>query len=146
MDGADILSDVKFSPKDIQRACAEVIGTVAPGPDGVPAMLLISCRKELSKNTSFTVKILTVQWQHTSVAASGPNLSYSQGGSRSVAKNYRPVALTSHLIKFFEQVVRKVLVSHIMKLGFLPDGQEVNQHSHSSCLIVYWRVWRQERE
>ena len=106
VDGADILSDVKFSPKDIQEACAELKGTAAPGPDGVPAMLLKSCRKELSKplhllwrssldNGSIPVELLLVLI-----------CPIHKGGSRSVAKNYRPVALTSHLIKVFERVIK----------------------------------------
>ena len=36
-----------------------------------------------------------------------------KGGTQSLASNYRPVALTSHLIKNFEKVVRKNIVSFI---------------------------------
>ena len=36
-----------------------------------------------------------------------------KGGSKLLPTNYRPVALTSHLIKVFERVVRKALVRHI---------------------------------
>ena len=43
-------------------------------------------------------------------------------GSRSAPKNYRPGALTSHLIKVCERVLRHALVQHIEKLGLLPDG------------------------
>ena len=45
----DSLSDFKFSPEDIEKACSELKGTAAAGPDGVPAILLKTCRKELSK-------------------------------------------------------------------------------------------------
>ena len=63
-----------------------------------------------------------------------------KGGSRSVAKNYRPVALTSHLIKIFERVVRKVLVNHIEKLGILPDGQHGSRSMRSTLtqLLSHW--------
>ena len=46
-----------------------------------------------------------------------------KGGSRSLPKQYRPVALTSHIIKIFERVLRKALVCHIEHHGLLPDGQ-----------------------
>ena len=46
-----------------------------------------------------------------------------KGGSRGVAKNYRPVALTSHLIKVFERVVTKAFVQHLERHGLLPEGQ-----------------------
>ena len=63
-----------------------------------------------------------------------------KGGSRSIPKNYRPVALTSHLIKVFERVVRKELVSHIDKLGLLPEGQHGSRALRSTLtqLLTYW--------
>ena len=47
-------------------------------------------------------------------------------------KNYRPVALTSHLIKVFERVLRKGLVTHIERLGLLPDGQHGSRAMRST--------------
>ena len=41
-----------------------------------------------------------------------------KGGLRSIPKNFRPVALTSHVIKIFERVVRKALVRHLEDNGF----------------------------
>ena len=63
-----------------------------------------------------------------------------KGGSRSVPKNYRPVALTSHLIKVFERVVRQALVTHIDKLGLLPDGQHGSRAKRSTLtqLLAHW--------
>ena len=63
-----------------------------------------------------------------------------KGGSRAAPKNYRPVALTSHLIKIFERVVRRVLVRHIDKLGLLPDGQHVSRAMRSTLtqLLSHW--------
>ena len=43
------LTDIQFEPKDIEMACADLKSTAAPGPDGVPAVLIKTCRKELSK-------------------------------------------------------------------------------------------------
>ena len=45
------------------------------------------------------------------------------GGLRSIPKNFRPVALTSHVIKIFERVVRKALVKHLEENGLMTDGQ-----------------------
>ena len=63
-----------------------------------------------------------------------------KGGSRSVPKNYRPVALTSHLIKVFERVMRHALVAHIDKLGLLPDGQHGSRAKRSTLtqLLAHW--------
>ena len=63
-----------------------------------------------------------------------------KGGSRGVAKNYRPVALTSHIVKVFERVVRRSLVSHLERHGFLPDGQHGFRSMRSTLtqLLSYW--------
>ena len=46
-----------------------------------------------------------------------------KGGSRSVPKNFRPVALTSHIIKVFERVIRRALVRYLEENGYMAPGQ-----------------------
>ena len=46
-----------------------------------------------------------------------------KGGLRSIPKNYRPVALTTHVIKIFERVFRKALVKHLEENDLMSDGQ-----------------------
>ena len=46
-----------------------------------------------------------------------------KGGLCSIPKNFRPVALTSHLIKVFERVVRKAIVKHMQENDLMSDGQ-----------------------
>ena len=113
--GDNILSDIEFTQADIQQACAQLKGTAAPGPDGVPASLLKICRNELARP-------LHVLWRSSLDTGTIPTelllvliCPIHKGGSRAIPKNYRPVALTSHLIKVFERVVRHVLVRHIEK-------------------------------
>ena len=56
-----------------------------------------------------------------------------KGGSKSEAANYRPVALTSHIIKIYEKVIRKRLTDYLKSI----DGLNKNQHgfrSGRSCL------------
>ena len=38
------LQDIAFSAADIAKACADLRGSAAAGPDGVPAILLKNCR------------------------------------------------------------------------------------------------------
>ena len=63
-----------------------------------------------------------------------------KGGSRSEPKNYRPVALTSHIIKVFERVLRKAIVAHIDKLSLLPAGQHGSRSMRSTLtqLLGHW--------
>jgi hypothetical protein len=54
--------------------------------------------------------------------------------------NYRPVALTSHIIKMFERVVRRCLVRHLEENNLLPDGQH-GFRSKRSCLTQLLSYW-----
>ena len=139
-EGDGSLSDFAFTPEDIEKACADLNSTAAPGPDGVPASLLKTCKKELSKP-------LHTLWRSSLDSGTIPVelllvmiCPIHKGGSRAAPKNYRPVALTSHLIKVFERVVRRVLVDHIDKLGLLPDGQHGSRALRSTLtqLLTYW--------
>ena len=117
------LSDIEFSEMDIEMACQELNPSSAAGADGVPAALLKTCRKELRKP-------LFILWEASIQQGVIPAdlllvlvSPVHKGGGRGAPKNYRPVALTSHLIKVFERVVRKSLVSHLEQHGLLPEGQ-----------------------
>ena len=101
VEGNNNLTDIEFSEADLEQACAELKGTAAPGPDGVPAPLLKSCKRELARP-------LQVLWRSSLDTGSIPTelllvliCPIHKGGSRAIPKNYRPVALTSHLIKVF---------------------------------------------
>ena len=131
-DDQDSLNDFKFNPEDIERACSELKGTAAAGPDGVPAILLKTCKKELSKP-------LYIMWRASLDSGKIPPelllvliTPIHKGGSRAVPKNYRPVALTSHLIKVFERVLRRELVRHVERHGLLPDGQHGSRAMRST--------------
>ena len=49
LDSDASLIDIKFSTADVEKACSQLKSTAAAGPDGVPAILLKTHRKQLSK-------------------------------------------------------------------------------------------------
>ena len=56
--------------------------------------------------------------------------------------NYRPVALTSHITKVFDRVVRRWLVTHLEENDLLPEGQH-GFSAKRSCLtqlLTYWDI------
>ena len=131
---------INVGPFDIEKACSELKGTAAAGPDGVPALLLKTCRKQLIKPIYFL-------WRSSLDSGCIPPelllvliCPIHKGGSRSVAKNYRPVPLTSHLIKVFGRVVRRALVAHIDMMGLMPDGQHGSRSRRSTLtqLLAHW--------
>ena len=134
------VNDIDFSEMDIESACEELDSSSSPGADGVPASLLKICRKELKQphhilwRSSLQQGIIPPDLLLVLVSP------VHKGGSRGTPKNYRPVALTSHLIKVFERVIRKALVKHLEQFNLLPDGQHGFRSFRSTLtqLLAYW--------
>ena len=85
----------------------------ASGPDEVPAILLRNCKNSLA------VPIHLI-WSHSIDHGYVPDF-YKMShifplhnkDSKSIPANYRPVSLTSHVVKVFERVIRKKIVHHL---------------------------------
>merc|ERR1711888_516748 len=105
------LCDINFTQKYIIDAIGDVKNNAAPGTDRFPATLLKKCAEELSEP-------LYILWRHSldygdiapmlKTAVICPIL--KPGSPRNHPKSYRPVSLTSHIIKVFERVIRTALV------------------------------------
>ena len=109
----NMISDIDFTENDIFNAIDELHANSAPGPDRFPAIFLKECKHELAKP-------LHLIWRQSLDTGQVPeNCKFSnivpihKGEKRNVAKNYRPVSLTSHLVKVFERVLRSFLVEYI---------------------------------
>ena len=135
-----ILTHMDFSESDIEYACSELSPSSAPGPDGVPSALLKICRKELKRP-------LYVLWKSSlDQGCIPPDLllvlvsPVHKGGSRADPAQYRPVALTSHITKVFERVVRRALVTHLEAQGMLPPDQHGFREHRSTLtqLLSHW--------
>ena len=46
-----------------------------------------------------------------------------KSGSKALTINYRPIALTSHIIKVFEKVIRNHVTTHLTKNKLLNENQ-----------------------
>ena len=134
------LIDIEFTREDIEAACSELKTNSAAGADGVPACLLKLCKKQLSKP-------LYTLWRSSLDKGQIPAdlllvliSPVHKGGSRGVPKNYRPVALTSHVVKVFERVFRIALVRHLEENNLLPEGQHGFRSMRSTLtqLLSYW--------
>ena len=65
-----------------------------------------------------------------------------KGGSRCEAKNYRPITLTSHLIKVFERVVAKKILEYLESKGLLNPAQHTFRKGRS-CLSQLLQHYQQ---
>ena len=117
------IHNVPFDEEDIIDAIDEIPTTAAAGPDRFPALLLKNCKYSLSKPLFFI-------WRRSFDTGIIPQLLKTaniipihKGKSQAVPANYRPVALTSHLIKLFEKVLRKHIVSYMEENELFNPGQ-----------------------
>ena len=125
--------DISFTTDDILEAIGELKADSACGPDGIPAILIKSCKEELCK----PIKMI---WDKSLATGTVPEY-YKKAfvsplfkkGNRAEAINYRPVSLTSHIVKIYERVLRKVMVQ------YLEDNKIISCKQHGfragrSCL------------
>ena len=128
-----VIDDIVFDEADIIRAIDELKPNSAPGPDKFPAVLLKNCKHELAKPL-FLIwrKSLNTGEIPDSLKLSNITPIYKDG-NRKEPKNYRPVALTSHLSKLFEKVVRNALVKYIEERNLLNPNQHGFRRGYS-CL------------
>ena len=117
------ISDIEFGPEHLESAIDELTNNASPGPDKIPAILLKKCK------TSLSVPLFLI-WRKSldtsvinNIQKSANIIPIHKGGSKAIPKNYRPIALTSHLIKIFEKVIRNKLVSYLEQNNLLNATQ-----------------------
>ena len=113
--GIDPLLDITFTEKDLEKAIGEISPTAAAGPDRFPAVLLKQCRSVIAKPLFMIWRKSLDLGKIPLILKTANIIPIHKGGSRGIPKNYRPIALTSHLIKVFEKVIRKAVVEHMEK-------------------------------
>ena len=110
-----ILENIEFSREDIKKAMREIPTTAAAGPDRVPAILLKLCCEPLSEPLYIMWRISMNQGKIPQIlkTANIVPIYKGKGADRSRAKSYRPVALTSHITKIFEKVIRRYIIQYM---------------------------------
>ena len=127
------LEDIIFTKNDIEKAINEISIHSSSTDEDIPAIVLKSCKKELS------YPIWKI-WDESMKTGIIPHIFKSQmitpihkKGSKANPENYRPISLTSHLIKIFERVLRIKIVT------FLEENNIICRNQHGfrkgrSCL------------
>ena len=105
-----------------------------PGPDGLSAILL--------KKSKLTVSLMLNKIFQSSVKESDIRDILKLGficpilkseSKREVVSSWRPVSLTSHIIKTLERVERKQIVAHLETNGLM-DPDQHGSRQRRSCL------------
>ncbi|CAL4247595.1 unnamed protein product, partial [Meganyctiphanes norvegica] len=119
----EMLTNLDFNVDDIKTAMGELSLTSAPGPDNFPSILLNKCRDTLAEPLYLIWRSSLDKTEIPDTHKTANVAPIHKGGSKGEAKNYRPVALTSHVIKIFEKVVRKKIVEYLQKNSKFNESQ-----------------------
>ena len=119
-----LLIDLTFTKEMIAKEIGNIKSNSAAGPDHFPVILLQECAEELSEP-------LYLLWRHSldsgDIASLFKNAIicpiHKPNTQRCHPKSYRPVSLTSHIIKVFERVLRSAIVKHLEDNNMLPKNQ-----------------------
>ena len=127
------LSTFSFDVNDITTAIKEM-DPYSAAPDGdIPAKILCDCKESLS----LPIWLLWTASLQSGIVPEDLKRQYIvplfKKGDKTEAANYRPVSLTSHLMKVFERVVRKHIVNHFENNELFPDNQH-GFRKNRSCL------------
>ena len=131
--GSNHLSDFEFSADDIHTALGELDPYSASPDNDIPAKILCSCKSSLS----YPLWLLWHSSFQNSVIPNELKLQFIspifKKGNRTDPANYRPVSITSHIIKVFERVMRNQLVDFLESNDILPESQHGFRKTRS-CL------------
>ena len=118
-----VMDEVTFTQEDIISAINEIGNHSSSTEDDIPAIVLKKCSAELS------YPILMI-WRDSLESGIVPKNFKKQlitpvfkKGSRAKPSNYRPISLTSHIIKIFERILRTHIVKHLESNNLLCSNQ-----------------------
>ena len=128
------VDNIIFTTSEVKEAIDQLSVNAAAGPDGIPAIILKRCSEQIAKPLEIIFKksLLTGEipeiWKLAHVI---PLL--KPGAHRSSPASYRPVSLTSHLIKTFERIIKRNLQNHLEIYNKISDSQH-GFRSKRSCI------------
>ena len=137
------LSEIVFTPTVVHKKLASLDASKSPGPDLITAKCLSNCADTLCKplcilmTQSFHSGLLPLDWRTALIRP------IFKKGDKFNANNYRPISLTSIIIKLMESIIYDQLIKFlnehqlipIEQHGFLP-GKSIQ--SNLLCCLSDW--------
>ena len=134
------LSDIDFNEDDIASAINNLKKNSAAGPDGIPAIFLLNTRDSIK----FPLQLILRKSLDEGDMHDMFKLAYvtpvHKGGSKMNPANYRPVSLTSHIMKIFERVIKTPIIKHLESCALIRPNQHgfVSGRSTQTQLLQHY--------
>jgi hypothetical protein len=131
-DLVSILSEVHITPAVVEKKLSKLRKNKACGPDGVHVNVLsqvleLAIPLSLLFNLSMCTGSIPQDWRDANITP------LFKKGSRLAPNNYRPVSLTSQVVKLFERLILDCLLAHIDVNSIISCHQHGFQEK-SSCI------------
>ena len=117
------LYDIEVTRKKVEDAIDELDENSSAGPDGIPAIFLKKTKKAISKPLALLLRKSLDEGAIPEVFKMAYVTPIHKGGSKQKPEQYRPVSLTSHIMKIFERVIKKELMKHLTENEMFNRGQ-----------------------
>ena len=118
------LYDIEVTRKKVEDAIDELDENSTAGPDGIPAIFLKKTKKAISKPLALLLRKSIDEGAVLDVFKMAYVTPIHKGGSKQKPEQYRPVSLTSHIMKIFERVIKKEIMKH------LKENEMFNKSQH----------------
>ena len=107
--------DIQFDKSNIANAINKLKKNSAAGPDGVPAIFLINTKDAIKKTLQIIVRTSIDEGVIPNIFKLAYITPIHKGGSKLEPANYRPISLTSHIMKIFKRLLKTYIVKHLEK-------------------------------
>ena len=140
---AEQLCDISITRTEIFETLAALKPNKAPGPDNIHSQILKNCAGSLAKplvslfTQSINTGILPGDWRRANVTP------VFKKGSKISPENYRPISLTSQVVKVLEGLVRSKMMSFLDENDIITNCQHgfIKKKSCFTNLLTTLEDW-----
>ena len=115
----ECLTDIEITEQIIIDYIQELSSTSSAGPDGVPSSLLLKCAAELAPDLKL---MLSQSLTHGFIPSSLIRTAITpvcKSGIKTSPSNYRPISLTSTIIKVCGRMIKKQVAAFMNRQGHM---------------------------
>merc|ERR1712002_895432 len=117
------ITDITIDEDEIMSAIGKVDPNSTAGPEGVSAKFIREAGKSIATPLAIILRNSIDKCEIPDILKLAYVTPIYKGGSKLNPENYRPVSLTSHIMKVFERVIKKELTEHLKREGLINKGQ-----------------------
>ena len=117
------IGDLVCSVADVMEVLGAIDVNKASGPDAISPKILKECAAELSPSLTQLFNFSLTSGRLPSVWKTANVVPIHKSGERTLADNYRPISLTSTLVKSLERIIHKHIMNFFKTYRLLSDNQ-----------------------